>query len=64
MYDARGRLVRDFGRRAYAAGEHAVTWDGRDDAGRAAASGVYYVRLTGGAGTGRILATRAVTLLE
>jgi len=64
VYDARGRLVRDFGNRAYAAGAHAVSWDGRDDAGRAAASGVYYVRLTGGAGAGRILATRAVTLLE
>ena len=62
VYDARGRLVRDFGPRAYAAGEHAVVWDGRDDGGRAAASGVYYVRLAGEGG--RTVATRPVTLLE
>jgi hypothetical protein len=28
-----------------AAGTHAVTWDGRDDAGRAVASGAYAYRL-------------------
>ncbi len=64
VYDPRGRLVRDLGADTWTAGEHAVTWDGRDDAGRAAASGVYYVRLVGEGGTGSIVATRAVTLLE
>ena len=64
VYDARGRLVRDLGAHTLAAGEHAVAWNGRDETGRAAASGVYYVRLVGEGGTGRIVATRAVTLLE
>ena len=64
VYDARGRLVRDLGAQAWPAGEHAVTWNGRDEAGRAAASGVYYVRLVGEDGTGPIVTTRAVTLLE
>ena len=64
VYDARGRLVRDLGARTFPAGEHAVTWNGRDEAGRAAASGVYYVRLVGGEGGNRLVATRPVTLLE
>jgi len=64
VYDARGRLVRDLGTAAYAAGEHAVTWNGRDDRGRAMASGVYFVRLVAGDGAGRTTATRAITLLE
>lgn len=41
------------------AGTHTVTWDGRDDAGRAAASGVYFVRLE--TATGR-RSVRAVLL--
>jgi hypothetical protein len=64
VYDARGRLVRDFGVQGYAAGEHGLTWDGRDDDGRALASGVYLVRLTSGEGAGRVAVTRAVTLVE
>jgi hypothetical protein len=33
-----------------AAGEHLVTWDGCDDAGRRARPGMYFVRLAGGGG--------------
>jgi flagellar hook assembly protein FlgD len=40
-------LVRRLAAGPLAAGEHAVPWDGKDDAGRAAASGVYFVRLEG-----------------
>jgi len=45
VYDALGRRVRVLvsGRRA--AGRHVLTWDGRDAAGRAVASGVYFVRM-------------------
>ena len=64
VYDARGRLVRRFAPGTYPAGQHAVTWDGRDDAGRAAASGVYQVRLVTDGPAGRAVASRAVTLLE
>lgn len=64
VYDARGRLVRGLGARTWPAGEHAVAWDGRDEAGRGAASGVYYVRLVADGPGGRTAATRAVTLLE
>jgi hypothetical protein len=49
IYDVQGRLVRELTTGNYAAGHHAVVWDGSDRHGRAAASGAYYVRLvTGG----------------
>ena len=45
VYDVTGRHVRTLVDRHVEAGEHSVVWDGRDDAGRSAASGVYIVRL-------------------
>lgn len=45
VYDASGRLVRTLAEGPCEAGGHAVTWDGSDHAGRAVASGVYFVRL-------------------
>lgn len=39
--DARGRRVREVLHERRPAGSHAVRWDGRDDAGRSVASGVY-----------------------
>lgn len=47
VYDLAGRLVRTLEAGSFPAGEHAVQWDGRDDAGRASASGVYLVQLRG-----------------
>jgi hypothetical protein len=47
IFDARGRLVRTLVDRTLGAGPHAVEWDGRDDNGGRAASGVYFYRLTG-----------------
>jgi len=45
VYDVRGRLCRTLAAAPYAAGLHAVDWDGRDGDGRALASGVYFARL-------------------
>ncbi len=45
VYDTEGRLVRDLHSIPSAAGWHEVAWDGRDDQGRAVASGSYWVRL-------------------
>jgi hypothetical protein len=45
VYDARGRLVRTLLSGYVAAGSHSVTWNGMDDTGRSAASGVYFLRL-------------------
>ncbi len=46
VYDAAGRRVATLADRPFTAGPHAVSWDGRDDAGRSAASGTYVVRLS------------------
>ncbi len=42
VYDVRGRLVRRIMRGAVAAGSHHLQFDGRDESGRALASGVYF----------------------
>jgi subtilisin family serine protease len=45
IVDAAGRQVCELFRGRRAAGEHALRWDGRDDDGRAVASGIYFARL-------------------
>jgi hypothetical protein len=45
IYDTAGRLVHELVDKYGAAGEYAVVWDGRDTAGRAVSSGVYFYRL-------------------
>lgn len=61
VYDIRGRLVRGLVREPeFAAGQHVITWDGRDDDGRRAPSGVYMVRVThaGGVASQRVVLAR------
>lgn len=50
IYDAAGRLVRRLFKAQAAAGSHYLTWDGRNERGESAPSGVYLIRLTGPAG--------------
>ncbi|MEZ4700964.1 MAG: FlgD immunoglobulin-like domain containing protein [Rhodothermales bacterium] len=45
VFDVTGRAVRTLARGARAGGVYEVEWDGRDDAGRVMASGVYLYRL-------------------
>ena len=45
VHDVTGRRVRTLASSRHAAGHHRTRWDGRDDGGAAAASGVYIVRL-------------------
>lgn len=45
VYDISGRLVRTLANGAYAPGEHALTWDGKDARGLQVSSGVYFYRL-------------------
>ncbi|RKY59295.1 MAG: hypothetical protein DRP95_05200 [Candidatus Latescibacterota bacterium] len=49
VYDVKGRKVRTIAE-GIPAGEYAISWDGRDDAGKPVASGVYIVRLRGRTG--------------
>ena len=45
IYSAQGRLLRGLASGSWPAGGHEVSWDGRDDAGRDLASGLYFARL-------------------
>lgn len=45
LFDASGRRVRSLAARHFAAGRHAIDWDGRDGQGHALASGVYHCRV-------------------
>ena len=62
IYDLAGRIIRRF---PAADGADAITrhleWDGRDDRGKAAAAGVYLVRLET---AGRVIASRKLTMLR
>ena len=60
ILDAQGRVVRTLLDRELPAGAHRIRWDGRDGAGRAVASGVYFYRLQDGAAT----RTRKMTLVR
>ncbi len=56
VYDAAGRRVRELLDETLDPGQHVVTWDGRDDAGRALGSGLYVLRMrAGGASDSRRL---------
>lgn len=50
VFDARGKRIATLLSGDFPAGEHAANWDGRDDCGRAASSGLYLVRLVTAAG--------------
>jgi hypothetical protein len=49
VYNARGQSVRTLVDAPRAAGDHATSWDGRDDRGTPVSSGVYFYRLRAGA---------------
>ncbi len=46
VYDVSGRLVRTLVDRVQSAGQHTVRWDGRNEYGQSAASGIYFCRMT------------------
>ncbi len=49
VYDLAGKLVRGLVNGSLGAGEHSAYWDGRDEAGRRVAAGIYYYSLRSGA---------------
>jgi len=51
VYDLAGRCLTRLVDEELPAGRHLCQWNGRDDAGRAVPSGVYFSRLTAGGGT-------------
>lgn len=59
-FDATGRLVRTLVDATQAAGYYSIVWDGTDDRGNPAPSGIYLLRLT----AGEKVVKRRVTLLR
>ena len=60
ILDARGRRVRLLFDRHWDFGRHEISWNGLDDGGKVAASGVYYYRLSTEGGE----VSRKMTLLR
>ncbi|MCH5375211.1 MAG: T9SS type A sorting domain-containing protein, partial [Planctomycetes bacterium] len=60
VYDAGGRLVRTLSDESMPAGRHSLSWNGRDNAGRQAATGVYFVHMRAGS----YEATKKIVLLK
>jgi hypothetical protein len=60
VYDLAGRRVRTLVRGVVAAGPHDAAWDGRDEAGRRLAAGVYFCRLRSNEG----VETRRAVLVQ
>jgi hypothetical protein len=60
VYDVTGRVVRTLAGGEFAAGSHAVDWDGRDESGSPVQAGLYFCRLDAGAahGTRRMVLAR------
>jgi hypothetical protein len=59
IYDVNGRRVRTLAEGSSTAGDHAVTWDVRDDGGRALGAGLYFARFEA---DGRVITRRLMTL--
>jgi len=59
VFGLRGERVRTIAATIFAAGDHALAWDGRDDTGHDARAGLYFVRLESG---GRVAVRRVVRL--
>jgi hypothetical protein len=51
IYNASGQRIRTLADGSFASGRHQTFWDGRDDAGRVVAAGLYICRLRSGAFT-------------
>jgi glucose/arabinose dehydrogenase len=61
VYDVEGRLVQTLVRKRLDAGPHAAAWDGRNEKGAAAPSGIYFYRL---AVNGRAVDAKRMVLLR
>jgi flagellar hook assembly protein FlgD len=64
VLDVRGRLARRLLDTRTGAGPHRLSWDGRDESGREAGAGVYFVRLEVRDGDQRVAKTEKIALLK
>lgn len=54
VHDVRGALVKTLANRTFAAGNHTVTWDGRDESGRQVGGGSYLATMRSVSGTSSV----------
>jgi flagellar basal-body rod modification protein FlgD len=59
VFDGTGRLVRDLSPGAMSAGTRGLRWDGRDQAGRLAPAGLYWIEARAGEWRARTRVTLA-----
>ena len=64
LYNALGQRVRTLVNGTHSRGAFITAWDGRDDAGRRVASGVYFCRMTTEGSAGRSVVTRKLLFLK
>ena len=64
IYDMMGQQVRTLVDETKQAGQHRVVWNGRDDAGKEASSGVYVYQLKSRDGNGTFVQTRKMLLMR
>jgi len=60
IFDLQGRQVRTLVNQRQQAGRYAMTWDGRNEQGQQAASGVYFYRIK----AGKFVQTKKLTLVR
>ncbi len=60
IFNSLGQLVREFNEGVRAQGRYTLTWDGKNDAGKQAPSGVYVYQLT----AGQFVQTKKMTLVK
>lgn len=60
VYNITGQLIKNIVNGNQSAGTHAVTWNGKDEAGRDVSGGIYFYRLK----TGELEATKKLILLK
>lgn len=48
VYNLKGQKVRSLINKSMTAGEHKLSWDGKNDAGNSVANGVYFVKMKSG----------------
>jgi flagellar hook assembly protein FlgD len=60
IYNTRGQIIRTLTNQHYLPGEYTVTWDGKDNLGKACSSGVYSMQMV----SGKTVSSRKLVLMK
>ena len=64
IYDLLGRRIREVIDRQYNQGQHTVTWDGMDEAGKRVASGLYLIRMSARSATQNVVQSQKIVIVR